>query len=269
VSLAIAYFDGALAIIRRDWTIFKSYRTQVFGVPLSLFVSICLFYYVSRLINISEFGGADAYFSFVVVGLLTMLVLQSTLLVASSVRSELVAGTFERLILSPFGSVAGVASMMLFPFVSAVVTATFVLAAAMFVFNLPVQWPSALLAYPIAGLGAGGFASLGMLFAASVLIFKRVISGAGFLLSAIGFASGVYFPVALLPDWIEWLSVVQPFTPAIQLLRHALVGAELSADPWILVLKVAAFVVVLVPAGLFALAAATRFGQRTGTIIEY
>jgi ABC-2 type transport system permease protein len=269
MTLALAYWDGAVAIIRRDWTTYKSYKSQLIAAPFSMFISMCLFYYVSRLIQVSAYGDPDQYFSFIVVGMLTLMVLQSTLMVAGSVRSELVAGTFERMLLSPFGSAAGVASMMLFPFVVSLVTTTISLLVAAAVFGLPVDWSTAWLAYPVALLGAGTFAALGMLFAATVLIFKRMMAGAGLLLTLISFTSGVYFPVTLLPNWIEWFSYVQPFTPSIQLLRHVLIGAEVSGDPWTLVLKVALFVVLMIPAGYFALRAATRVGQRTGTIIEY
>lgn len=269
MTVAIAYLDAATAIIRRDWTTYKSYRTQLLTGPISLFISMCLFYYVSRLIEVSAYGDSDQYFSFIVIGMLILMVLQSTLMVASSVRSELVAGTFERLILSPFGSAAGVASMMIFPFLIAILTATVVLLVAAAVFGLPIDWSAAPLAYPVALLGGGCFAALAMLFAASVLVFKRMMSGAGLLLMLIAFTSGVYFPVTLLPDWIEWVSNVQPFTPAIQVMRHVLIGADLASDPWMLILKITAFVIVMIPAGFVALHAATRMGQRTGTIIEY
>jgi ABC-2 type transport system permease protein len=267
--MALAYWDAAVAIVRRDWTTYKSYQSQMITVPLTVFVGMCLFYYVSRLVQVSAYGDADRYFSSIVVGMLTLAVLQSTLMVAASVRSELVAGTFERMVLSPFGSAAGVASMMLFPFLVSLVTTTISMLVAAAVFGLPVQWSTAWLAYPVALLGAGTFAALGMLFAATVLIFKRMVAGAGLLLALISFTSGVYFPVALLPDWIEWLSDVQPFTPSIQLLRHVLIDAPVPVDPWTLVLKVAGFVAVMIPLGLIGLRAATRLGQRTGTIIEY
>jgi ABC-2 type transport system permease protein len=269
MSLALSYWDAAVAIIRRDWTTYKSYKSQLITAPFSMFISMCLFYYVSRLIQVSSYGDADQYFSFIVVGMLTLMVLQSTLMVAGSVRSELVAGTFERMLLSPFGSSAGVASMMLFPFVVSLLTTTISMIVAAAVFGLPVAWATAWLAYPVALLGAGTFAALGMLFAASVLIFKRMMAGAGLLLTLISFTSGVYFPVTLLPNWIEWFSDVQPFTPSIQLLRHVLIGADVPGDAWMLVLKVAAFVVLMIPAGLLALRTATHVGQRTGTIIEY
>jgi ABC-type polysaccharide/polyol phosphate export permease len=265
----VNYFDGAAGIVRRDWITFKSYKMQLFSVPLGMFVSLCLFYYVSRMITVSAYGSSDTYFAFIVVGMLIVTVLQSTLLVATGVRGELVSGTFERMLLSPFGSVAGVASMMLFPFVSSMVTATIVLLMATVIFGLPVQWSTAILAYPIAALGAGSFAALGMIFAATVLIFKRTVAGAGLLLTLISFTSGVYFPIALLPNWLEWVSRVQPFTPSIQLMRHVLVGAALPDSAWVLVAKVAGFVIVMVPLGLVSVSVATRLGQRTGTIIEY
>jgi ABC-type polysaccharide/polyol phosphate export permease len=179
------------------------------------------------------------------------------------------AGTFERMLLSPFGSAASVSSMMLFPLVVSVITATISLLVAAAVFGLPVRWTTAALAYPIALLGAGAFAALGMFFAATVLIFKRMMAGAGLIMTLIAFTSGVYFPVALLPAWIEWFSDVQPFTPSIQLLRHVLIGAPIPDGEMALILKVAAFVAVLVPTGFLALRTATRVGQRTGTIIEY
>ena len=265
----IGYYDASAAIIRRDWTTYKSYRSQLIAGPFSLFISMCLFYYVARLVQLSSYGDADSYFSFIVVGLLTLMVLQSTLMVAGSVRGELVAGTFERMLLSPFGSAAGVASMMLFPFVVSIITSTLSLLVAAVVFNLPVTWSTAPLAYPVALLGSGAFAALGMFFAATVLIFKRMMAGDGLILTLISFTSGVYFPVALLPNWIEWVSEVQPFTPSIQMLRHVLIGAEVPGDPWMLIVKIAAFVVVMIPLGFFALRGATRLGQRTGTIIEY
>lgn len=269
MSTFVGYYDAAAAIVRRDWNTYKSYRTQLITAPFSLFISMCLFYYISRLVQVSSYGTADQYFSFIVIGMVTMMVLQSSLMVAAGVRGELVAGTFERMLLSPFGSAASVASMMLFPLVVSVVTATISLLVAAAVFGLPVRWTTAALAYPISLMGAGAFAALGMLFAATVLIFKRMMAGVGLIMTLISFTSGVYFPVALLPSWIEWFSDVQPFTPSIQLLRHVLVGAPIDGGEWGLVLKVAAFVVVMVPAGFLALRAATRLGQRTGTIIEY
>ena len=55
--------------------------------------------------------------------------------------------------------------------------------------------------------------------AAAVVVFKQTNAGATFIVTGVTLLAGVYFPVALLPGWIEWASDVQPFTPALDLLR--------------------------------------------------
>jgi ABC-2 type transport system permease protein len=80
--------------------------------------------------------------------------------------------------------------------------------------------------------------------------------------------AGVYFPVTLLPDWIEWTSQVQPFTPAVDLLRNLLVGTHLPDAAWVLLLKLLGFTLLMLPLSLVCLRAAVARSRRQGTIIE-
>jgi ABC-2 type transport system permease protein len=265
----LPYWDATTAMLRRDWLMFISYRTQFISQILSTFLALALFYYISRLIKFTSIGSSDVYFAYVVVGMTILQTLQSTMGVAMTLRSELVAGTFERILLSPFGAVMGAVSMMVFPFVQSLVSAVMVLGFGALVFGLNVQWGTAALAIPIATLGTGAFAAFGMVFAASTVLFKRVLGGAALIMTGVSLVSGLYFPVSLLPDAVRWLSQVQPFTPAVNLLRHVLIGYPLQDSAWVEVAKVAGFVVVMLPLGIVLLRAALKVGQRTGTIIEY
>ena len=108
--------SGALAVVRRDLRIALSYRFRFVGGILTAFFSLTLFYYVSRLVRVEQFASPDDYYGFVVAGLVILQVLQATLITPSAtVRTELVAGTFERLALSPYGAVRAIAAAMLFP----------------------------------------------------------------------------------------------------------------------------------------------------------
>jgi ABC-type polysaccharide/polyol phosphate export permease len=263
------YLDAAGGLLRRDWMTFTSYRTQLFSLIIGLLTNLALFYFMSRLVRVAAFPTPESYFAFAVVGMVIVQVLQSTLGVATALRGELLTGTFERLLLSPFGAVAGVASMMLFPFVVSLLSAFLLLALATIVFGVPIQWSTAGLAVPISILGTGTFASFGMLFAAVTIVFKRAVGGLGLLLTAITLTSGLYFPVALLPGYLQWLSSVQPFTPAVNLLRNVLVGTPLEDSAWVEVARIAGFLVVLVPLSVIALQAGIRLAQKRGTIIEY
>ena len=95
------------------------------------------------------------------------------------------------------------------------------------VFGLPVEWSTAPLALPAFVLGALAFAPFGVLLVAAVVVWKQA-TGAAWIMAGITLLAGFYFPVALLPDWIEWTSDVQPFTPAVDLLRHLLIGIPLE-----------------------------------------
>jgi ABC-2 type transport system permease protein len=62
---------------------------------------------------------------------------------------------------------------------------------------------------------------------------------------------------------------VQPFTPALELLRHLIVGAPLADPAWVAIVKLVGFAGVLLPAAMLFLGLAIRTAQRRGTIIEY
>src|SRR2546422_1001323 len=148
-----AYGAAMLGIVQRDWRLFISYRTRFLSQLLSGFFSLVLFYYVSRVAGGRIFSSPDDYFAFAVVGLVVMGVLVATLsTLPMAVRQELVAGTLERLVVSPFGAVAAIASMACFPFAFALINGVLTLTFAAAVFGMPVAWSTAALALPVGAL---------------------------------------------------------------------------------------------------------------------
>ena len=210
----------------------------------------------------------DDYFAYVAVGLVIVSVLHSGLGVATTLQSELVAGTFERLLLSPFGPVLATMSMTLFPMTRALLMSVWTLTIAAIVFGLDLQWSTAWLALPLGLICAVAFAAIALAIAAAVVAFKRA-PGIGFVLAGIALVSGVYFPVDMLPAWIEWVSQVQPFTPAVNLLRHVLVGLPMPGPAWEYLLKLAGFTLVTLPIAGWAIGRAVLYAQRRGTLLEY
>ena len=62
---------------------------------------------------------------------------------------------------------------------------------------------------------------------------------------------------------------MQPFTPAVQLLRHELVGTALTESVTVSLLKLVLFPAALMPLMGWLLSAAVELARRQGTIIEY
>jgi ABC-2 type transport system permease protein len=270
VTSLSAHMSAAGAIFKRDFLLFVSYRSRLLTTFFTSAVSLVLFYYISRLVHSRDVGSPNDYFAFVVIGLIIFAVLTSTLSTpVATLRAELQAGTFERMVVSPFGPVRAIASLLLFPLALAGATGIFSLVFASVVFHLHLAWSTMPLAVPVALLGAAAFAPFGLAMAAAVVLFKQTNAGATFVITGVTLLAGVYFPVELLPGWIRWASEVQPFTPAVDLLRHVMVGTPLRSSAAGELAKLIAFTAVTIPASLLLLRAAVRRSRRIGTIIEY
>jgi ABC-2 type transport system permease protein len=266
----LALADAGLAVVRRDLQLAMSYRLRFFTQLLSAFFSLTLFYYISRLVTIGTFDSPDAYYAFAVIGLIILQIINSVLMTPPvTLRQELVAGTFERVVVSPFGPVGTVAAMMVFPFLYALVVGLVMLMFAGAVFGVDVEWATVPLVVPAAFVCVLAFAPFGLLLLALVLVAKQALGGATWIVAGISLIAGLYFPVALLPDWIEWASDVQPFTPAVDLLRNLLVGTDLPDPLWSGLLRIGLFAALLLPVSGYAVAVAVRASRRRGTIIEY
>ncbi len=261
---------GARAILVRDLRIFTSYRLRPLTFLIAPLTTVALFYYVSRLVTLPSLGSSDGYFAYVVVGIVGLDMLTSALgTTPTSLRQELVAGTFERLVLSALGPVRAIVAMMVFPVLQASVIAFATIVVAALLFGMELRWPEALLALPAGALGAAAFAPFGLLVIAATLVVKQSIAGASIIVTGLALFAGVYFPVALLPGWTAWLTEIQPFTPALDLLRWLLVGDDTGMPPGEAVARLVGFTVVVFPLAVVALTTALRFSQRRGTVTEY
>ncbi len=263
------WLEAMQAIMRRDMILFVSYRTQLVAQFLGPLFTIAIFYYISRLLTARTFHSPGGYFGFVIVGLVIVQILTLSLgLMPGNVRQELISGTIERFLVSAHGPVSGILGTMLFPLCNAFVSGFITLAIAALFFGLPLAGTS-FLAIPVALLGVIAFMPFGLFLVALVMAFKQAASATQFVVAGIAIVGGLYFPVKVLPGSIRWMSEVQPFTPATDLLRHLLVDAPLVHPATVELLKLVAFSLVLLPAGLVLLRAAIRYGQRTGTVAEY
>lgn len=262
--------DGIAAVVRRDAIIYFSYRGRAVTQVLVALLSLTLFYYVSRLVNVAEFPDPDAYFAYVTVGLAVLHALTAILgQLPTLVRSELVAGTFERLAVSPLGPAAGIAAMSGFPVLSALVTGVITIVLAHVVFGLDLAGWSCLLAVPGALLAVAALMPFALLVAAVVLLSKQAGNAGNLVVIALSLAGGVYFPPELLPGWIGWITDVQPFTPALELLRHLIVGTPTDPSPWIEALRLLLFALIATPIAYRVLTGAVGLCRRRGTLIEY
>jgi ABC-2 type transport system permease protein len=84
----------------------------------------------------------------------------------------------------------------------------------------------------------------------------------GFLLVV----SGVYYPVSVLPEWMQWLSTISPATYALEGIRAAVLDGAGVADVWGDLWPLMLLGVVSIPLGLAVFRAGERYAKRHGKL---
>jgi ABC-2 type transport system permease protein len=111
------------------------------------------------------------------------------------------------------------------------------------------------------------FVGIGMMTAVLPLVSPEKGTQLGFIAQGLLLViSGVYYPVSVLPQWMQWLSVVSPATYTLEGARRAILdGAGVTAvwdDLWPLILIGA----IAVPLGLFVFSLGERYAKRHGRL---
>jgi hypothetical protein len=68
---------------------------------------------------------------------------------------------------------------------------------------------------------------------------------------------------------MRWMSEVQPFTPAVNLLRNVLVGLPMQDPAWEYILKLVGFTIVALPLASWLVGRGVEYAYRRGTLFEY
>jgi ABC-2 type transport system permease protein len=132
------------------------------------------------------------------------------------------------------------------------------------------------LSFPDADFGAAllllavasvSFVGIGMVTAVLPLISPEKGAQLGFVAQGLLLVvSGVYYPVSVMPEWMQWLAKLSPATYALDGIRDAVLdGAgvrEVSDDLWPLALMG----VVAIPLGLLVFRSGERYAKRTGKL---
>jgi len=268
MRLVLDYLQAVIATVKRDARLYLSYRLRFVAQLLGGLLTLTVFFYVAKLVRPDAVGRHASYYAFLVVGILVLTLVESALNLSALVRMELVAGNFERILVSPFGPIGGVMAMAVFPIVYAILLSGITLLLAAVIYGVPIHIGSVPAAVAIAALGGAAFAALGVVFVAALIAFKSS-TGPVWVIAGLGLLGGIYFPAALFPGWIRWASDVQPLTPTVDLLRHLLVGTPSGESPWLEFVKLIGFVVALMPLSGVVLSQAVKLSRRHGTIMEY
>jgi ABC-2 type transport system permease protein len=188
-------------------------------------------------------------------------------IVTETVAWERWEGTIEYTFMAPVSRSAHLFGMGAFAVAYGVVrTMLLFLVVAAF---LSVQFhdPNFVSAMVILGISSISFIGIGTMTAVLPLISPEKGTQLGFIAQGLLLVvSGVYYPVSVLPQWMQWISVISPATYTLDGARKAILeGAGVTAlwsDIWPLLL----IGVVAIPLGLWVFNRGERYAKRHGRL---
>ena len=262
------------AFLKRDATIWASYPWSRFLDILDVFFSCAIFYFLSKLLGSAELPALESYggdyFAFVLIGI-AFYNYQGvgSNSMARSLRTEQTIGTLEATLSTPVTLPRFVTGSMLWDFLYATVETVSYFGIGILVFGFSLKESHLLPAMLILVASILAFASLGILSAAFILRFKRGDPIAFLLGTVSALLGGVYFPLMVLPAWLQGISWFIPMAHALEGLRLSLLqGADLTQVlPHLLWLLI--FTAALSPVSFWLLHWAFRQCQKEGSLGHY
>ena len=259
--------------LRRDFLIQSSYKTSYLLGWLRNLFTLFPFFFIAKLLGkglpvLAESGGD--YFSFVLIGIMMRQFLgQSLNAFSQSFFSEQAGGTLEAMLLTPTHLPFLFVMISLWDLALSLSSIALYIVFGVCLFGVHLSWSSLPATFLILLVSTVVFYSLGILSTSVLLIFKK---GNPFDLLFGGLSSllgGVYFPISLLPDWMEKFSLCLPITHALKALRLSLLqGASLQqVTSEILLLGGMAFL--FFPLSLLSFRWALRRAKQDGSLVHY
>ena len=263
-----------LAFLKKDFLMESSYSLAFLFNFFGILVSILSYFFIDKLFgsrmvpHLEEFGVnyfsyvllSMAFFGYVGIGLGSF---------SERIRSEQVQGTLEAVLLTPTRISTVLFSLSLWNLVLATVDLIIYIICAVFLFKISFANMNILSTFIIFLLTIVSFSSLGILSACFIMVFKRG-NPVGWIVASIeGLIGGVYFPITVLPGWLQFLAKLFPITYAIRSIELAVYKgysvAQLSKEIYFLL----AFSAVLLPLSLAAFKYSLKKARKDGTLAQY
>jgi len=258
------------ALVRRDYMVQRSYRLVFVLDVFYGIVNLLVFYFISLTFNdatTADLNGAPTYFAYASIGIAITIVLQAASGgLAHRIREEQLTGTLEALTTQPITVPELSFGLAAFQFGFGMIRAAFYLLLSGLFFGVSfanTDWVGFVTVLLASG---AALAAIGVLLGALVLVMKRgeVVTGA--VTFAMGLVSGAFFPVEVLPPWLQAIGSIVPTRFAYDGLRSAIFeGGGWGGDAVALVV----FAVIGLPIGVWCFGRALDHSRRAGTISQY
>jgi ABC-2 type transport system permease protein len=262
------------AFLRRDLQNEITYRLSFVLQLLGIFPVVLMFSFLARLFEgalpgpLKAYGGQ--YFPFVLIGVAVQNYLSTALgSFSGSMREAQLSGTLEAILATPVRLPVFLLGSTLYAFFFNSLRIVLYLLVGTVLCDAPLAWQRLPLVVPVMLLTITAFSSLGIFSASFILLFKRgdplnwLFNVSAWLLG------GVYYPIGVLPEWLQTIANLIPMTHALEALRLLLLTDPSPAAILGHVQVLGIWVLVVLPLSYCCFRYAFKRARITGTIGHY
>ena len=263
-------FKASYAFIERNYNIVKRYWAWelvwlVYGIVNSLSVSFIG-------VGMGALGATEAQSQNMVIYLAIGTIVWRYLSVIFYWVTDVIGierweGTIEYTLMAPIQRITHMLGQTSFAVVYSMFHTIVILGATLLFFNITLT--NANLITPFVVLLAGSFSFIGFSIVGSVLplLFpERGSQMTHVIIALLLLVSGVYYPISVLPQWMQTLSLISPATYVLEGVRAGLLGGATLQMVWPQIWPLIIIGAVTLPLGLKVFDWAERYAKRTGKL---
>lgn len=267
-------FHKLAAFVARDYVEASSYRFAFAMRSLRPLLTVLIFYFVSGFVgaaaspDLDPYGGS--YFAFVLVGIAITEYFRNSLNdFAYAVRNAQISGTIEALLVTQTGLPTIILASSVYGFVTTSITVILYFIAGASLFGVDLSRASSIAALLVLLLSVTAFSSIGIAAACLTVLFKRgdTIISAGMQVSLL--LGGVFYPIAVLPAWLQPVASFLPITYAVRAMRFALFQPEALTTSVTDLAVLGLFAGIALPISVWAFHRAVHFAKVSGSLGQF
>jgi ABC-2 type transport system permease protein len=267
-------FHKLSAFVARDHVEASSYRFAFAMKSLRPLLTVLIFYFVSGLVgtaaspHLASYG--ESYFAFVLVGIAITEYFRNSLNDFSyAVRNAQVSGTIEALLVTQTGLPTIILASAVYGFITTSVTVILYFVAGASLFGVDLSRASVPAAALVLLFSIAAFSSIGIGAACLTVVFRRGDTVTSVFMQVSLVFGGVFYPVTVLPEWLQPAAGFLPITYALRAMRRALFQPEALTASLSDLAMLGVFSAVALPASMWAFSRAVHHAKVSGSLGHY
>lgn len=265
------YARASFAFVERNWNLVKRYWAwEIVWLAYSIANSLSVSYIGLGMEVLTGASSEQGQYLvlYLLIGTLVWRYLSSIFYwVTEVIAIERWEGTIEYTLMAPVPRIVHLVGHTAFAVVYSMVFTSIILLVTVLLFDLDMSQANLPGGLVMLLAGSFSFVGIGVMGAVLPLLFpERGAQMTHIIVATLLLVSGVYYPVEVLPEFMQTLSRLSPAWYVLQGTRAALLEGAGSASLWQYIWPVLVLALLMVPAGLRIFSLAERYAKRMGKL---